>query len=127
MNLRSLVISLFVSSLLLFVSHAYAETVCFSVEDAKKLLIEVSEGRANKEILNTQEEVITNLKQQNKLLEENVKLLQEQVKLLKGQVEIVKVAYEEERKKASLSLFEKGKLFGIGVMVGALLMVILGM
>lgn len=126
MSLRSLVISLFVSSLLLFVSHAYAENVCFSVEDAKKLLIEVSEGRVNKEILNAQEEVIANLKQQNKLLEENIKLLQEQVKLLKGQVEIMKVAYEEERKKTSLSLFEKGKIFGIGVMAGALLMFLSG-
>ncbi|MEM4740408.1 MAG: hypothetical protein QXS63_04955, partial [Zestosphaera sp.] len=111
MNLKSLVISLFVSSLLLFTTQVYAENICFSVEDAKKLLVEVSEGRINKEILNTQEEIIANLKQQNKLLEENIRLLQEQVKLLRGQVEVLKVAYEEERKKSSLSFFEKGKMF----------------
>jgi len=127
MNLKSLVISLFVSSLLLFTTQVYAENICFSVEDAKKLLVEVSEGRINKEILNTQEEVIANLKQQNKLLEENIRLLQEQVKLLRGQVEVLKVAYEEERKKSSLSFFEKGKMFGAGILTGALLVLLVGL
>lgn len=127
MNLKSLVISLFVSSLLLFTTQVYAENICFSVEDAKKLLVEVSEGRINKEILNTQEEIIANLKQQNKLLEENIRLLQEQVKLLRGQVEVLKVAYEEERKKSSLSFFEKGKMFGAGILTGALLVLLVGL
>lgn len=127
MNLKSLVISLFVSSLLLFATQVYAENICFSVEDAKKLLVEVSEGRINKEILNTQEEIIANLKQQNKLLEENIRLLQEQVKLLRGQVEVLKVAYEEERKKSSLSFFEKGKMFGAGILTGALLVLLVGL
>ncbi len=105
------------SLLLIFVRSGFAD-ICFSDEDARRLLRELKECRINKEILIEQERVIENLKKQVELYREEVKLLKEIVELEKSKSEVYKVAYEEEKKKRSLSLFEKGKMIGFGILIG---------
>ncbi len=103
--------------LLIFVRSGFAD-ICFSDEDARRLLRELKECKINKEILIEQERVIENLKKQVELYREEVKLLKEIVELEKSKSEVYKVAYEEEKKRRSLSLFEKGKMIGFGILIG---------
>lgn len=120
MSFRSLAILLFAISVCL-PRISFAGQVCFSEEDAKKILIEVKENRANQEIINEQEKLITNLKEQNRILREQVELLRESLAIQKNQTELYKVSYEAERKKNYMSIFEKGKWLGIGIITGILL------
>ncbi len=117
-GLRMLVksISIFLS-FWLFASNVYAD-VCFSDEDARRLLREIKECHINEEIIKEQERAISNLKSQVELYKEEVRLLREIIELERGKANIYKVAYEDERKKANLSLFEKGKFIGYGILIG---------
>lgn len=125
MSLRSLVTILFVVSFL--TSFVWAGEVCFTYEEGKRILREITEKRVYEDMTLLQEQTIENLKRQVELLKQENKLYQEQVILLKQRSELLKTVYEEERKRANLSVFEKGKLFGLGMMAGALLMFFLGM
>jgi hypothetical protein len=117
MQLLNKIFFLLVAFNLLLIKPIYAD-ICFSEEDARRLLKELKECKINEEILKEQEKAIENLKRQVELYKEEVKLLKEIIELEKSKSEIYKVAYEEEKKRKSLSLFEKGKMIGFGILVG---------
>lgn len=106
---------------LLLVGNIYAHEVCFSVEDAKRLVVELEQKRILQQEVKEYEELVKNLKKQNELLQEQNKLLKEQIEIVKNQTELYKTAYEEEKKKKNLSFLEKGKWFGIGILAGLVL------
>ncbi|MEM1660853.1 MAG: hypothetical protein QXR17_06925 [Candidatus Bathyarchaeia archaeon] len=121
LRLGSLVIILFVVSLVLFSVLGWSGEICFTSVEAKRILKELEEGRYNTELVKEQEKLIENLKKQNELLRQEIQLLREQSELLRQRGDLLKVAYEEERKKRSLSFFEKGKWFGLGFSLGMLM------
>lgn len=125
MNLKSLVTILFAVSFL--TSSVLAGEVCFTYDEGRKILKEITEKRVNDELILLQEQTIENLKKQIELLKQENKLYQEQVILLKQRSELLKTAYEEEKKKVKLSIFEKGKIFGMGMITGALIIMLVGL
>lgn len=114
-------ISLALVFIVLCFGPLYSADICFSDEQARKLLIEVEKKRVYEKEVAEYEELVENLKKQNDLLRAQVELLKEQVQIVKNQSELYKTAYEEEKRRANLSLFEKGKWFGAGVLAGAVL------
>lgn len=121
LRLGNLVIILFVVSLVLFPVRGWSGEVCFTSVEAKRILKELEEGRYNAELVKEQEKLIENLKKQNELLRQEVQLLREQNELLKQRSDLLKVAYEEERKKVRWSIFSAGKWFGVGLVSGMLI------
>ncbi len=117
MQLLSKILFLLVAFNLLLIKPVYAD-ICFSEDDARRLLRELKECKINEEILKEQEKAIENLKRQVELYKEEIKLLKEIIELEKSKSEIYKVAYEEEKKRRNLNLFEKGKMIGYGILIG---------
>lgn len=106
---------------ILFVSKIFASEICFSTEEAKKVLIELKESKVCKEIVTEEEKIIENLKKQNELLRKQNDLLKEIVEIERNKTELYRVAYEEEKKKSGLSFFKKIEYFSLGVLGGILI------
>lgn len=106
---------------LLLCQVAYATEVCIPTEQAKVLVVELEQKRVLEKEVAEYEALTVNLKKQNELLQEQIKLLKEQLELTKNQVQLYKVAYEEERSKRSVGLFEKAKYLGLGLGLGVML------
>lgn len=121
LSLGNLVIILFVVSFVLFPVWGWSGEVCFTSVEAKRILKELEEGRYSVELVREQERLIENLKKQNELLRQEIQLLREQNELLRQRGDLLKVAYEEERKRRGFSFFEKGKWFGVGLISGMLM------
>lgn len=100
-----------------------AEEYCFDKEQASRIVIELEQKRLLENEIREYEGLVANLKKQNELLQKQNELLQEELKILKNQVELYKIAYEEEKKKSNVTLFEKGKWLGIGIIIGIILKV----
>ena len=100
-----------------------AVEVCFSVEDAKRLVVELEQKRILEQEVKEQEGLIENLKRQVELLRQENQLLREQVQLLKEQRDIYRVLAEEKdkeiRKQRAVGFFERMKSFVMGAGVGA--------
>ena len=113
----------FVSLLLvfLFCQMAFAGEVCFPIEQAKRIAVELEQKRLMAKEIAEYEVLVENLKKQNELLKQQVSLLKEQVELTKNQAQLYKTAYEEEKSKHSLNLFEKAQWLGAGLGLGILI------
>lgn len=91
--------------------------ICFPEKDAKELLRTIQECEINQEILEKQEMLIENLKEQNSLLKEQNAKLSEIIELQKSNIQMLNEALietqkqlEKERKKNS-GLWAQLKLY----------------
>jgi len=109
--------------LFFIVNVGHSAEVCVSVEDAKRLVVELEQKRVLEQEVKEQEGLIENLKKQVELLRQENQLLREQVQLLKEQRDIYKVVAEEKdkeiRKQRAVGFFERVKSFVMGAGVGA--------
>jgi len=109
--------------LFFIVNVGHSAEVCVSVEDAKRLVVELEQKRVLEQEVKEQEGLIENLKKQVELLRQENQLLREQVQLLKEQKDIYKVVAEEKdkeiRKQRAVGFFERVKSFVMGAGVGA--------
>jgi TolA-binding protein len=109
--------------LFVVVRFGYSAEVCFSVEDARRLVVELEQKRLLEQEVREQEGLIENLKKQVELLRQENQLLREQVQLLKEQRDIYKMVAEEKdkeiRKRRAVGFFERVKSFVMGAGVGA--------
>ena len=102
-------------------SQAYAVDVCFPEEQAKQVIVELKQKRVLEQEVQEYERLIENLKKQNEILKEQNQLLKEQIELHKNQKQLYDTALKECEKKQKLSWIEKGKYFGIGILLGLLI------
>jgi cytochrome c-type biogenesis protein CcmH/NrfG len=111
--------------LLFIVNVGHSAEVCLSVEDAKRLVVELEQKRVLEQEVKEQEGLIENLKKQVDLLKQENQLLKEQVQLLKEQRDIYRVVAEEKdkeiRKVKVVGFFERVKSFLMGTGVGAVI------
>jgi TolA-binding protein len=117
-------ILLVVVFLFVIAGFGYSAEVCFSKEDAKRIVVELEQKRILEQEVKEQEGLIENLKKQVDLLRQENQLLKEQVQLLKEQRDIYKVLAEEKdkeiRRQRAVGFFDKVKSFLMGVGVGGL-------
>jgi cytochrome c-type biogenesis protein CcmH/NrfG len=108
--------------LFFIVDVGHSAEVCLSVEDAKRLVVELEQKRVLEQEVKEQEGLIENLKKQVDLLKQENQLLKEQVQLLKEQKDMYKVIVEEKdkeiKKQRVVGFFEKVKSFLMGTGVG---------
>ncbi len=106
-----------------YVNVGYSAEVCFSDNDAKRLVVELEQKRVLEKEVKEQEGLIENLKKQVDLLKQENQLLREQMELLREQRDIYKVVADEKdkeiRREKAVGFFERVKLFLIGAGVGA--------
>lgn len=107
--------------LIIFPLKLYSQDICFSKEDASKIIVELEQKVILEEEIKQYENLIQNLKKQNELLQEQNKLLRERIDLYKNQAELYKQAYIEEKNKKNLTFFNKLKYIGQGIITGALI------
>jgi len=105
---------------LFLVSQVYAVDICFSEEQARQIVIELKQKRILEQEVREYEALVENLKKQNEMLKEQNKLLKEQIELYKNQRQLYETALKECERKQKVGLFEKGKWFGFGILVGIL-------
>lgn len=111
----------FVSFLFLLCQVTFAGEVCFPVEQAKRIAVELEQKRVLEKEIAEYETLTENLRKQNELLKKQNELLREQVELIKNQAQLYKTAYEEEKSKHSLNPFEKAKWLGVGLGLGIII------
>jgi predicted tellurium resistance membrane protein TerC len=114
-------VSCFLIIWLVSISSVYAVDICFSEEQAKQVIVELKQKRILEQEVQEYEELIENLKKQNEILKEQNQLLKEQIELYKNQRQLYETALKECEKKQRIGLFEKGKWFGFGILIGILL------
>ena len=128
-----IVLFLYVVGILLVVlgvvGLSWSAEVCMSEETAKRMLVVLQQKRLLENEVKEQEVLVENLKKQIELLKEQNKLLGEQVKLLREQVgmykELVDVAERELRRKERERFVGNVKSFGVGVLLGVLVGVLM--
>jgi len=92
----------------------------FLEEQAKRIVVELKQKRILEQEVQEYEALVENLKKQNEVLREQNRLLKEQIELYKNQRQLYETALKECERKQRVSLFEKGKWFGLGILVGIL-------
>jgi predicted tellurium resistance membrane protein TerC len=113
-------VSCFLIIWLVSISSVYAIEVCFSEEQAKRIVVELRQKRVLEQEIKEYEALVENLKKQVELLKEQNQLLREQIELYKNQKQLYEVAMKECEKKQRVGLIEKGKWFGFGILIGIL-------
>jgi predicted RNase H-like nuclease (RuvC/YqgF family) len=103
---------------LVSISNVYAVDICFSEEQAKRILVELKQKRVLEQEVQEYEKLVENLKKQNEILKEQIQLLKEQIELYKNQRQLYETALKECEKKQKMGLFEKGKWFVQGAIIG---------
>jgi predicted phage tail protein len=113
------------------VGTSYAGEICMSEETASKVVVELEQKRVMEQELRAQEELIANLRKQVDLLKQENALLREQVALLKEQRDTYKILSDEKdkelRREKVGSWFKGTKAFGIGTVVGAVVVLLIGL
>jgi protein subunit release factor A len=113
-----LLISLFLAT------NVYAYEVCFTEEQAKQIVVELKQKRILEQEVREYEALVENLKKQNEMLKEQNQLLKEQIELYKNQKQLYETALKECERKSKVSLIEKGKYLGFGILLGILIWVV---
>ena len=102
-------------------TNVYAYEVCFTEEQAKQIVVELKQKRILEQEIREYEALVENLKKQNEILKEQNQLLREQIELYKNQKQLYEMALKECEKKSKVSLIEKGKYLGLGILLGILI------
>ena len=113
-------ISYFLIVCLMSLSNVYAVEICFSEEQARQIVVELKQKRILEQEVREYEALVENLKKQNEVLREQNRLLKEQIELYKNQKQLYETALKECERKQKVGLFEKGKWFGLGILVSIL-------
>ncbi|DAD54591.1 TPA: hypothetical protein [Aquificae Conch Spring virus] len=113
-------ISCFLVVCLISLSNVYAVEICFSEEQARQIVVELKQKRILEQEVREYEALVENLKKQNEVLREQNRLLKEQIELYKNQKQLYETALKECERKQKVGLFEKGKWFGLGILVSIL-------
>jgi hypothetical protein len=106
---------------LFLVTNVYAYEVCFTEEQAKQIVVELKQKRILEQEIKEYEALVENLKKQNEILKEQNQLLREQIELYKNQKQLYETALKECERKSKVSLIEKGKYLGFGILLGILI------
>jgi len=126
-------LAIFAGCFLFLVAGAYAEEMCMSVEDGKKLVVELEQKRVLEQmvvqyeaVLAVMQKQIQMLEKENELLKEQVDLLKQEVEIMKDQANLLKEVVEEQRQEISRlrrsSFFSQLKVLGFGILVGVALL-----
>jgi predicted tellurium resistance membrane protein TerC len=118
-------VSCFLIIWLVSISNVYAVDICFSEEQAKRIVIELKQKRILEQEIKEYEVLVENLKKQNEILREQNQLLKEQIELYKNQIQLYETALKECEKKQKVGLFEKGKWFIYGAVSGLIFLMLL--
>jgi hypothetical protein len=110
---------------------SYAGEVCMSEGTASKIVVELEQKRVMEQELQAQEELVANLKKQVDLLRQENALLREQVALLKEQRDTYKILSDEKDKELRRAKvggwFKNVESFGVGTLVGAAVILLIGL
>lgn len=119
--MKKIISSLIIGSLF-FSDIALANPkICLSKGDAARVVVNLEKCQITDEILTKLQEQNTLLKKQIELQKQEIIKLKEINNYQKNETELYKAAYEKEKKKAQMSIFKKGLIFGSGLGLGIIL------
>lgn len=119
--MKKIISSLIIGSLF-FSDIALANPkICLSKGDAARVVVNLEKCQITDKIVIKLQEQNTLLKKQIKLQNQEIIKLKEINNYQKNETELYKAAYEKEKKKAQMSIFKKGLIFGSGLGLGIIL------
>lgn len=129
---KKLSVGLLILGILLFANFSFAEEICFTEENAAKIVVELEKANIMKEQVQALKDQNIELVKQIKLMKEIVDLQQQQLDMSKQTIQTLQdtvkaqgEAYEKQLKMSKPNIWyqitEYAGILGVGILIGLLL------